>query len=290
MITVESHFGWDNVLVLSNKQVELFITLDVGPRILRFAYKNSKNVFKEYPKQFGKSGEKAWMIRGGHRLWVAPELKGTYYPDNGTVKCAPIDEHTVSVLAAPETANGWQKEITIALSPSKNEVKLTHRVKALKDLKLDTALWALSVMAPGGTAILPQPKLGSHPKDLLPNRVVVPWAYTDLTDKRITLDSKRWLIKQNPQAAKPIKLGLLHTEGKVGYLNGNLLFTKTIALAKGAAYPDLGVNLEIFTNKEMLEVESLAPLTRMKKGQVAEHIEHWTLQKVNNSNPLTVKL
>jgi hypothetical protein len=289
MITVKPHFGWENVLVLSNKQVELFITLDVGPRILRFAYKQGKNVFKEFSKELGKKGEKAWMIRGGHRLWVAPELKGTYYPDNKTVKCKVINDFTVSVLADVETSNGWQKEITIALSPTKNEVKVTHRLKALKDLSLDTALWGLSVMAPGGTAIVPQPKLGSHPKDLLPNRVIVPWSYTAMNDKRITWGEKRWLIKQDNKAKSPIKLGFLHLADKIGYLNGNLLFTKTIALKKGATYPDFGVNTEIFTNKEMLEVESLAPLIRMKKGQVAEHVEVWTLQKVSG-NPLTVKL
>ncbi|MDR1304546.1 MAG: DUF4380 domain-containing protein [Verrucomicrobiales bacterium] len=289
MITVKPHFGWDNVLVLANKQVELFITLDVGPRILRFAYQGGNNVFKEYAAQLGKSGEKAWMIRGGHRLWVAPELKGTYYPDNQAVKVKVIDDFTVSVLSAPEGRNGWQKELTVALSATKNAVTVTHRLTALRDLKLDTAVWGLSVMAPGGTAIIPQPKLGAHPRDLLPTRVVVPWAYTSLSDPRLTFTEKRWLLRQDAKAKAPIKLGLLHTEGKIGYLNGNLLFTKTIARQPGATYPDLGVNTELFTNKEMLEVESLAPLTRLKKGQIQVHVENWTLQKVNGS-PLTVKL
>ncbi|MDR1192511.1 MAG: DUF4380 domain-containing protein [Verrucomicrobiales bacterium] len=290
MITVQPHFGWENVLVLANKQVELFITLDVGPRILRFAYRGGKNVFKEYAAQLGTTGEKTWLNRGGHRLWVAPELKGTYYPDNRAVQAAVIDDFTVSVRAAPETANGWQKEIIVALSPAKNEVKVTHQLRALRDIKFDTALWALSVMAAGGVAIVPQPKLGTHPRDLLPTRVVVPWAYTSLSDPRLTFTEKRWLVRQDAGARKPIKFGLLHTEGKVGYLNGNLLFTKTIALKKGAAYPDFGVNTELFTDQDMLEVESLAPLSRLKKGQVTEHVETWTLQKVTNTNPLTVRL
>ena len=51
-------------------------------------------------------------------------------------------------------------------------------------------------MRPEGLEIIPQPPLGEHPRDLLPNRGVVLWAYTDLSDLRLTLGTKFWLLRQ----------------------------------------------------------------------------------------------
>src|SRR5262249_61656177 len=73
-LTVEKtdYQGWKNNLRLANGDVELIVTLDVGPRIISYRLADGKNVFKEYVRQLGKSGEKDWQIRGGHRAWVGP--------------------------------------------------------------------------------------------------------------------------------------------------------------------------------------------------------------------------
>ena len=79
--------GWKNNLQLSNGTVELVVTLDVGLRIIRYGFVGEPNVLKEYEEQIGKTGEKTWQIRGGHRLWHAPEdAVRTYVLDNSPVK------------------------------------------------------------------------------------------------------------------------------------------------------------------------------------------------------------
>ena len=40
--------GWKNCIRLSNGRIELVATTDVGPRIIRFAEVNGKNLFKEF--------------------------------------------------------------------------------------------------------------------------------------------------------------------------------------------------------------------------------------------------
>src|SRR5262245_27827531 len=67
-VTVESvaYQGWKNNLRMSNGDAELLVTLEVGPRILSYRLQGGRNIFKEYPEQLGKSGEGAWMMRGGH--------------------------------------------------------------------------------------------------------------------------------------------------------------------------------------------------------------------------------
>jgi len=272
-----SYQGWDNCLQLSNGVVDLIITLDVGPRILRFGPINQANVFKEYPAQLGKSGESEWMIRGGHRLWLAPEGDHCYLPDNSPVTCQEISEYHAVVQSPPDETCGWQKEIELVLAPAKNHVKVTHRLKALRNLEEPFALWALSVMAPGGTAIVPQPPLGTHPEQLLPNRKLVLWAYTEINDPRFNWVGPSFTVRQQSDDAPPTKVGLLHQTGWAGYQLGAWLFAKSVPFQTGAEYPDGGVNFELFTNHEMLELETLGPLTRLEKGQVLEHVEEWHL-------------
>ena len=64
--------GWPNCYRISNGTVELIVTSDVGPRIMRYGFPGGQNLFKEFEKQLGKTGEKEYQLRGGHRVWVAP--------------------------------------------------------------------------------------------------------------------------------------------------------------------------------------------------------------------------
>ncbi len=64
--------------------MELFVTTDVGPRILVYKTPLGENVLKTFDDQLGSSGEQEWRIRGGHRLWLAPEdAMLSYHLDNG---------------------------------------------------------------------------------------------------------------------------------------------------------------------------------------------------------------
>ena len=65
--------GWENCYRISNGGVELIITGDVGPRIIRYGFVGGQNLFREFPEQLGKSGETTFQLRGGDRVWKAPE-------------------------------------------------------------------------------------------------------------------------------------------------------------------------------------------------------------------------
>src|ERR1043165_757231 len=85
MLTIEKRNfkGWPNSWFVTNGEIELVVTGDVGPRIMHFAFAGGANFFKEFDDQMGTSGEDAWQPRGGHRLWIAPEDPVlSYAPDN----------------------------------------------------------------------------------------------------------------------------------------------------------------------------------------------------------------
>jgi hypothetical protein len=109
MIEEIAYNGWKNNLRLRGPKTELVITLDVGPRIIRYALHDGPNVFVELKEQIGGANEKEWMIRGGHRFWTAPEADHSYDLDNKSVTWKKLGDDTVELTQAPSKEFGFQK-------------------------------------------------------------------------------------------------------------------------------------------------------------------------------------
>ena len=269
--------GWQNCYRISNGLVDLVVTTDVGPRIIRFGFVGEENEFKEYDDMVGETGGAGWRIYGGHRLWHAPEVRPrTYYPDNLPVE---LEQHTgfVRMIQPTETTTGIQKEIDIRLSASEAHVELTHRLRNTNLWAVELAPWAISVMAPGGKAIIPLPPRASHEESLLPTNVITLWAYTDMADRRWVWGSKYVTLGQDRRANTPQKAGFMVTDGWAAYAREGHLFVKKFSYLEGKRYPDFGCSVEVFTDADMLELETLAPLARIRPGSTVEHVEHWFL-------------
>jgi hypothetical protein len=271
--------GWPNCYRMSNGTVELILTTDIGPRIISFGFTGGQNVFKEYAEQIGKSGEKEWMARGGHRIWFAPEdAKLTYPADNFPVKID-IKGDTVELTAPVEPDTGFEKHIIVKLASTGSAVEVRHRIKNTAAVPKDFAPWALTQMAPGGIAITGFPPRGTHPEVLAPTNPLVMWAFTDFSDKRWVFTKKYLLLKQDAHATAPQKTGLFNANTWGAYLLGSDLFLKQLKADPKKHYPDFGCSYETFSNADMLELETLGPLVTVKTGGSLEHVEHWTLHK-----------
>jgi len=272
--------GWPNCYRITNGDVELIATSDVGPRIMRYSFVGGKNVFVEFKEQLGKSGEKEWMMRGGHRLWAAPEsIPDTYALDNGPVK-ATVHGDVISFVQPVEPETGLQKEITIKLAPSGTDVEVIHKITNTLAKPRRLAAWALTQMAPGGMAIAGFPPRGSHDEFLAPTNPLTMWAYTDFSDKRWVFTKKYIVLKNNPKVKESQKTGLFNSHTFAGYLNGGQLFVKQAdAPGKPEGYPDFGCSFEMYTDNKFLEMETLGPLATLGQGQSVTHTEHWSLEK-----------
>lgn len=265
--------GWANCLCIANEHAELIVTLDVGPRILSYQHlPGGQNVLKVNAEELGKSGEEQFIARGGHRFWLAPETELTYLPDNSPV----TSEILPNGVRIESIVGGIKKELTITLAAETSSVTLAHRATNVGAAPVTLATWAITVMEPGGLEIIPRPPLGEHPRDLLPDRVLVLWPYTDTSDDRWRWGREFITLRQTPHSP-PTKLGLRHRQGWVGYLMRSALFIKTVAFEEGATYPDFGCNFETFTNAQMLELETLSPLRTLAPGESVGHTEAWRL-------------
>jgi len=272
--------GWANSYCITNGEVELIVTSDIGPRIMRYAFVGGPNFFKEFAEGLGKSGEPAWVARGGHRVWAAPEdAVRTYAPDNGPVHIE-IRGDVLKATEPVEPLTGLEKQIVVKLSPEGTGVEVLHRIKNAGKQSLDLAPWALTMMAQGGVGIHGFPPRGKHPEVLYPTNPLVMWAFSNLSDHRWRYTRKYLMLHQDPTDAEPTKLGSFNKNTWAAYALGGGLFIKRYdAQDSPKNYPDFGCSFETFTGADFLELETLGPLQHLKPGASLEHIEHWTLHK-----------
>jgi hypothetical protein len=155
--------GWPNCYRVSNGEIELVVTGDVGPRVIRFGFVGGQNLFKEFPEQLGKSGEEKFQLRGGDRVWKAPEDPvATWASDNVQVEIQPTP--TGLIAREPvEPLTKLQKEIEVSMAPSGPLVTVCHRIGNRSLFPLEFAPWTLTMMAQGGMAIAGFPPRGKHP-------------------------------------------------------------------------------------------------------------------------------
>jgi len=272
--------GWKNCVRLSNKSMDIVATTDIGPRIIRLGFIDEPNIFFEMKDDMGQTGGDRWRLYGGARLWHAPEVvPRTYFPDNNPVKYERVGK-TLKLLQSTEQTTGLQKEISLVLGDEESRVDINFRIYNRNLWPVKFAVWAISVLDKTGTVIIPQEPYQSYLENLLPVRPVVLWAYTDMCDPRWRWGTKYIQLRQDPGMDKPQKIGLLNRQGWAAYYLNGCLFIKTFKFHGGCNYPDFNSNMETFTNKDIIELETLGPLSEAEPGSFLEHKESWHLFKV----------
>ncbi len=269
--------GWKNCYRLSNGLVDLVITGDVGPRIIRFGFVGEENEFYENAGMLGLTGGDEWRIYGGHRLWHAPEERlRTYVPDNSPVQVS--EEGDCVVVTQPtEALTAIQKQLEIRLSADSTRVWLTHRLTNHHVWPVEIAAWAVTALAPGGVAILPLPPRGPQPENLQPTSAAVLWPYTDMADPRWRWGSRYVMLRHDVRAASPQKAGAISTGGWAACARAGRLFIKRFDHLRGVTYPDLGCTVETYADDALIELETLGPLVTLAPGASLAHDEQWFL-------------
>ncbi|HJZ97695.1 MAG TPA: hypothetical protein VKE70_14395 [Candidatus Solibacter sp.] len=282
MLTIEKQNfkGWPNSWRVSNGEIELIVTGDIGPRIMRFGFVDGQNFFKEFADQMGTSGEDTWQPRGGHRIWIAPEDPVmSYAPDNSPCKVA-VSEGVLEATGPVEALTGLEKKMLVKMAAEGTSVEVTHQIRNAGSKPYTLASWILTMMAQGGHGIHGFPPRGTHPEVLAPTNPLVMWAFTDLGDPRWTFTKKYLVLRQDARNAVPQKLGTFNAHTWGAYLlNAELFLKRYEAAGEPAQYPDFGCSYETFTNADILELETLGPLTTLAPGAHVTHIEHWSAHR-----------
>jgi hypothetical protein len=263
-------------LTLATARLELTVTTALGPRVvaLRPAKGRRRNVFLELPAAEPRCH--GLHLRGGHRLWHAPEdIVRTYQPDDDPLAVRRL-ARGVALTAPPEARTGLQKAMAIELV-GEGTVKVTHTLANRGLWAVECSPWAVTMLRGGGYGVFPLLPKGSHEGgDLLPDYALVPWSYTDLSLPLWNL--RRDFIGLDVRQVKVAqKLGITRYPGWSACWLDGVTFVKFSRPIPGATYPDLGCSFETFTNGDVLEFETLGPLVRLAPGRKTTHVEFWTL-------------
>lgn len=276
-ITPVHYQAWANCYRLSNDQIEIIITADVGPRIVHLGFVGGHNELFLVADDVGRSNDDDFRFYGGHRLWHAPEVKPrTYHPDNKPVTIQQSDGR-LQATAPVEKSSGIQKQITVEMSADEPHLRLTHRLTNHGAWSVELAAWAITMCAPGGVGIMPLPPQGETTTDLLPRTAIALWPYTRPADARWLWGNHFVMLRHDQQNASPQKAGLFAPDGWVAYANRGHLLVKVVRVDEDAVYPDRGCNVELYADGNLLEIETLGLLTQLAPGQHVEHIEDWYL-------------
>jgi hypothetical protein len=275
-----TYLGIPDCVLLTNGDVELIVTTKIGPRILAYRFAGGRNMFGEVPEAKIEHKDGTWRPYGGHRLWAAPEeMPTTYYPDNDPLEVESVGLHAISLRAPVEHTTKLQKEIRVTLAEHGSDVRVEHFIRNASDKEITLAPWALTIMRPGGTVIIPQEPYISHDDALLPARPMVLWHFTDLTDARWKIGKQLIELTTNSTMHEPQKIGVLNKQGWAACNEGGELFVKEFDYTAGADYPDYGSNCETYTAGDFLEFETLGPMTVLQPNETATHVEEWRLFK-----------
>ncbi len=255
---------------ITNDKVKITVATGIGPRIIHFGFCNKDNILRVAKSDFlNKSA--GYKFYGGHRLWHSPEDEvRTYQPDNGNVEVEVLE---LGIKASfIETENMIKKTMQIEMKEN-GRVRIIHTLENVGDKDFELAVWGITQLKPGGIGVMQQ---DDRKTGLLPSRSIALWDYTDLSDKRLTFTKNHIIVKQDPNNEKALKIGTYCRQGQLAYFIDGDMFVKDFDVMEGE-FTDYGSNAEIYTNDQILELETLSPIYDMSKGQMAEHTEVWEL-------------
>ena len=272
---------------ISNGIIDVVVTIDCGPRIVRFGFVGEENILyndleRKYvtsdpsmTERFGKDA--AFYCYGGHRVWLSPErMPETYYPDNESVVYGILPDG-VSFSPARQKHNDMQLSFEVIMGEDATDIMVVHSAKNCSKEKQTFALWAVTMVNGGGVEIIPQNK--DDNSMLTPNRTVSFWPYTDIQDKRIFSGNHFITVQHDGNVEKPLKIGINNVLGWASYSNKDYTLVKRFVHSAQAPYPDFGCSYETYVNKDYVEMESLSPLYNIEPGKGIRHVENLSLTK-----------
>lgn len=265
---------WGNILWMENGAVEIGVALEFGIRIVHLSYKGMENLYYVQPNDLSDNFIKGdWRVRGGHRLWLAPESLESYCPDNSPVAYR-IEENSAVITQKEDPWLHIGKELRISFLDD-GGVRLDHKITNLSDQTVTGASWGVNTLDGGGVAKINfscGTKGGFNPK-----RTVSLWSDTNLHDARIRFDRDSLTATHMADVPEYFKIGLYVNPGQAVLQNKGQQLTITFDAAPMDCYIDGGCNFELYLCSRFMELETLGVRTEILPGESASHWEVWHL-------------
>ncbi|MCE5208490.1 MAG: DUF4380 domain-containing protein [Chloroflexi bacterium] len=257
---------------LDNGFVRLVVAVSIGPRILSLQLPGGKNLLAELPGMVTETPRSGtYRFFGGHRLWIGPEdIDRTYFPDDRPVQVA-LESNGVTLTQPADPRYGIEKTMQLRLAADAARVQIDHTITHRGSQPLEGAAWAITMLRPGGVAILPQ---NMNNTGVLSNRRLTLWPYTDIRSPYIRWGNREILVDCRMTAGR-LKIGFPNPRGWLGCWLDGTLFVKRTVYTPAAVYPDFGASSQCYCCEHFLELETLGPVTCLADGESMTHTETW---------------
>ncbi|MFL7814160.1 MAG: hypothetical protein AB8I40_10845 [Anaerolineales bacterium] len=282
MVTVKrtavgSDIGWE----IYNPSLRIFIPEGFGPRIMELSLESGPNLLAVLPEaRIPVPGQIPFSLRGGHRLWAAPERpKVTYAEDDRPLEITQ-QEKGLDIHQETDRA-GLQKSWQVRLESESPEVTIRHQLVNESGEPIELAPWAVTMLQPGGVGLLPlfAGEKGLH--GTAPDRQLIVWPYTDLESPYLQITNEGVFIRAQV-AEGMLKIGAPNPAGWLAYSQNETLFVKRSVYLEGKEYPDRGASHQIYCDPGTIELETVGPLVKLAPGDSTDHQETWNVYKDGN--------
>lgn len=281
------NFG--HCILISNGIIDAVVTVDFGPRIIRFGFSDMENLFYCDPERNykilpensdgGDDSSQTFYYYGGHRFFLnAGHYAKKVVPDNDAVVYSILPDG-VQFLQPKQKATGFQTGFEIIMGEDASDIMVVHTAKNMTKEAQPCGLWPVTMLAGEGTVILPQNTDAGIP--FRPNRALVFWPETDIRDERLFCGN-RYLTLQNTNSSDFLKIGCNDVLGWVAFVGPHYTFMKRFIHNAQAVYPDFGSSCEICLQKDFTEIQSLSPMYRAEPGQEIKHVENLSIFRTQN--------
>ncbi len=260
---------WTEAYRCIHGPLELIVVTEIGPRIMSLRRGDGKNIL--YEDHTGLSYND-WHIYGGHRFLTAPESMESYEPDND--RCKAVINGSTLRITRPTGRNGLIKILEIESQGEGFEIR--HILRNPSPFMWHGAPWPLTCIQPCGQLIVPW---GSGSGQWRTNKAV----YWDrVGEEPFAVATPQWRPGNELFAVEPSgetgKVGLYTDRGWLAWLRPDGTFVIRFApIAPEVACPDSGCNVEIYTCKDFVEMETLGGMDTLYPGSERVHTEQWLL-------------
>ena len=287
MSLTTTRFAGHEAIEIKSGRVRLMVTTSVGPRVLGLLTPDGANHLAELPEMTLECpGSDPFHLRGGSRLWAAPEdPRFTYRPDDDAVGVEEIVDG-VRLTTRPDAVSKTHREIEIRVT-GPERFAFDYRVVNHADGPQRLAAWAITMLRPLGRAFLPLLTEPFDPGGFQGQRNIVLWSYSRNDDPRYLLhdhaiEVRSSLLEERPLDV-PFKVGTSMRRGWAAHYRAGLLLVKYAGHDDSREYADMGASGQVYSHGDFTELETLGPLTDLRPGDAAEHHEDWALHLVDEA-------
>lgn len=260
-------------LRIRNAFVEIVVTLDVGPRILRYAVEGTPNFFYEDrlalisesgPEETEYYGRGAnWRLYGGMRACPAPvTVPLSTFPDNNRVRYE-VSGRSVTFQPPPQRKNGLQLELCITLEEFGPEADVCWKLTNTGSAR-EAGLWLPAALPAGAIAVLPACRQ-ADPQ--MPDRNIAFWPGTSLGDRRLSWSGRHLMLRQDVRLFSVCRLQLRTDEDWMMHCGKESLMVRHF---------EPGADIQVSMTGPCCQIGPVAAPKRLEHGERISLRERWT--------------